>query len=200
MSSLAINNVGSLLSVSSFVFFIVASVGYSDKKGSLRNIPWFTGTYSGIFGSGNVHFGLRTVYNAGAIDEATIDFGDDNCPFAFCDECKRDGDTAMALVITAIFATFFEAVISCASTASTTVFTQWVQMGFALVAAVMVLVAIDLFMNDCYSAVDDASGYDLHWGTGAILAMFGMLLMWADVIVHAVGVMYASRDGNYGTA
>lgn len=199
MSSLAVNGVPSVLSLVSLAFFITASVGYSDKKHTLRQVPWITAKYSGILGSGNVYFGLRTIYNAGAFGDATIDFGEKNCPFSFCDECKRDGDAALGLLIAAIFLTFFEVITCCASTGGTTATTQWVQMAVALTAAVLSLVAVDLFMNNCYDAIDRSTGFDLHWGAGASLAILGMLLMWIDVVAHIVGAVYARYETNYNT-
>jgi hypothetical protein len=64
-------------------------------------------------------------------------------------------------------------------------------------AALTSLIAIGLFMSDCYNAInndssdddtydDDGSSLSLKWGPGAILTIIGMLLMWIVVVLQIV--------------
>lgn len=182
----------SILALASLVFFIIACAGYSNSKDELRVVPWIIGSYSGVLGDGNIYIGLRSYYNSGAVSEAKADFGDKNCALSFCDECQRDGDAALGLLIIALFATFFETCLCCAFTTATSAATQWIQMGISLFAAVFSMVAVILF-GECYDAIDNSSGFDLQWSTGAILAILGVLLMWIVTFAHIVGAIYPDQ-------
>lgn len=186
----AANSVSSVCAFASFIFFIVGSVGYTDNKDTIQDVPWIIGSQD-ITG-GDVFIGLRLYYNSGLL-KTTVKFSDNECILNFCDKCDRDGRIALGLTIIALFFTFAELAACCIFTGKTTVSSHLLQMALSLVAAIFSLAALILFMGDCYDAIDNTDGFDVHWGTSAILVILGMLLMWLALILHVYGSIVASR-------
>jgi hypothetical protein len=183
-----VNTVCGMFSLASLAFFIVACIAYTDRKDDIQNTAWFGGTLRSATGSGKFYVGLNHIYDKGS--GAVVNFGGNLCPLSFCSECERDGDNTFALIVVATVFSFLEFVTCFAYMRTVTVAAQLAQMVQALVAAVFSLVGVAIFMGGCYRSLGDSSGFEnLHWGTSAILATLGMLMMWVVVFMHIAGAV-----------
>jgi hypothetical protein len=183
-----VNTVCGMFSLASLAFFIVACIAYTDRKDDIQNTAWFGGTLRSATGSGKFYVGLNHIYDKSA--GAAVNFGGSMCPLSFCSECERDGDNTFALIVIATVFSFLEFVTCFAYMRTVTVAAQLAQMVQALVAAVFSLVGVAIFMGGCYRSLGYSSGFEnLHWGTSAILATLGMLMMWVVVFMHIAGAV-----------
>lgn len=202
MASVGLNGASLALATISSIFFIIGCVGYANQRDAVQNTAWFTASQDSV----DYYFGLRYAYIhvdiSGFTFDGKIDYSDDACGGDACDKCTRDGKAAFGLtVISTIFAVIVGA-MSAAGIAAPNKMISIANVFLSFVAAVFSLIAIGLFMGECYNAIkDDSSGDDdddayyydddstddsgslpLKWGPGGILTIIGMLMMWIVLI------------------
>eukprot|EP00168_Porphyra_purpurea_P001551 TRINITY_DN11874_c0_g1_i1.p1 TRINITY_DN11874_c0_g1~~TRINITY_DN11874_c0_g1_i1.p1 ORF type:complete len:218 (+),score=9.02 TRINITY_DN11874_c0_g1_i1:59-712(+) len=214
--STGLNGASIALSFISGLFFLIGCVGYADQKAAIENVAWITSSKNNL----DVYFGLRTAYLSykdpvmGTID-LSLDYGGDSCGDQdFCDKCQRDGQGALGLTIIALIFTTITLALSGALIASANKGMQIANIFMSFIAAAVSLIAIGLFMGECYNAVDDSSNADddaaayyyydddggdplsLKWGPGSILTIIGMLLMWIVVVLQIVATVMTGTTAN----
>jgi hypothetical protein len=192
--SAALNGTTVALSLISGIFFIIGCVGYADQRDAVENTAWITSSKDGI----DVYFGLRRAYVgvdfAGTTFNLNLQYGSVDCTDSWCDTCQSDGQGAVGLTILALIFTTITLSLSGALIASANKALQITNVLVSFFAATTSLIAIGLFMSQCYDAInksdnddyDDGSSLDLKWGPGSILTILGMLLMWVVVVLQIV--------------
>jgi hypothetical protein len=199
--SAALNGTTIALSLISGLFFIIGCVGYADQRDAVQNTAWITSSKDGL----DVYFGLRRAYVSfdffGSTYDGNVQYGSStDCMDDWCDKCQSDGQGALGLTIIALIFTTVTMALGGALVASANKSMQIANVIMAFFAALTSLIAIGLFMSDCYNAInndssdddtydddtDDGSSLSLKWGPGAILTIVGMLLMWIVVVLQIV--------------
>lgn len=202
--STGLNGASIALSLVSAVFFLVGCIGYSDQSQTIENVAWITSSKNDI----DLYFGLQAA-------KISIDFGaygtyadtlkyssNTDCNGDFCDKCARDGQGALGLTIIALVFSIVVVGLSGALIASANKGMQIANTLISLISAAFSLIAVGLFMGECYNAInnedDDDDGYDddgvsisLKWGPGAILTILGMLMMWIVVVLQIAAACMA---------
>lgn len=192
--SAGLNGASIALCVISLIFFLVGCIAYSDDGDVIKNTAWFTSSDSGS----DTYFGLKKVYFTFGSFDASVSYGSDSCPDNTCDKCDQDGKGALGLNILAIIFTTITVALSGALLASANKGMQIANIFMSFIAAVCSLISIGLFMGDCYNAINnddddyyDDSGLDLKWGSGSILTLIGMLMMWIVVVLQIAATAMA---------
>jgi hypothetical protein len=215
MASNGLNGVSIALSVVAVTFFIVGTIAYSDEHKNIENTAWIKLSEGDTDG----HFGLRAIYfHLKSLDISfTGKYTDSRCTEDYCDTCEEAGKAAFGLTI---IATIFAAITMALSAASIATYNKSLQIAnvfMAFLSAAASLIAIGVFMSWCWDALnkvfsgdddgytptygdDDGNAQSLKWGSGGILTIIGMLLMWLVVIFQiaaaAVGAPAYSATNN----
>lgn len=129
-------------------------------------------------------FGLRSYSTQDEQAREVIQYQSGECIQDFCKECSRDGVDAFALLVVSMVVSVVEAICSILTYASSAISVHIFHFGLSLTAGIFSLVALNLFMGECYDAIDESPGIKLKWGTGGILAMVGMWMSWIVVAMH----------------
>lgn len=209
MSTLWLNGISIAISVVSVSFVAVGSIGYSEEKSVIQSVAWITSANGGL----SADFGLRSVYlSSDLLDfEVTQTYRDETCTADFCGICEKNGKSSFVLTIIAIGLTVISMIFGGLAMVITSKALQVINGIVSLFAALGSLVAVGVFMFNCYSAVDQdlgegPNGLDLQWGPGAILTIIGMLLMWVVVFCQCgaavgsggTGTVAVCSDDNVG--
>jgi len=169
-----LNYLSSTLSMIAMVFYVIGAIGYANNKDTIKNVPWITSEQSGV----TAYYALKKVYieGKGLEFEQTYSACSDNDGNA-CDKCEDDGKGAFGLcIIGAIIA--FCAMFVCGSLSRSVSFSmQIVSIVLAALACAAGVIALGLFMGNCYDELDDQTPVDLEWGAGAILVIISMFMM-----------------------
>jgi hypothetical protein len=202
MASKGLNGASIALGVISTLFFVVGAIGYSSNTDAIENVAWITSSQDGI----DLYYGLSKAYATLDFNGQTLDlsikYNSDSCSDDWCDKCQRDGQAAVALNILAIIFTVVVVGLSCTLLASPNRGMQTGNAIFSSLASMFSLIAVGVFMGECYKAINDASSgdddtyayddgsssLDLKWGPGAVLALVGMLLMWIVTIFQVAAI------------
>jgi hypothetical protein len=207
MASNGLNGVSIALSVVAVTFFIVGTIAYSDGHKNIENTAWIKLSE----GNRDGYFGLRNVYFHDDIVDfsVTAKYTNEFCTEKYCDTCEKAGKAAFGLTI---IATIFAAITMALSAASIASYNKGLQIAnvfMAFLSAAASLIAIGLFMSWCWNALDkvfsgdddgyypalgddDGNGQHLKWGSGGILTIIGMLLMWLVVIFQIAAAAVAA--------
>lgn len=187
MTQQALNATSAVFSLCAFVFFIVGCVGYSGDKDNLKNAAWIKIDDQGT----EAWFGLLKYHFKTALFEGTTSFKD--CTDSFCDECERDGRSAIGLLVISTVFAFVTTILSGALFASPQVPLQWGNIAVAFVSAAFALIGFGLFMGECYKKIDDSSTLDLEWGPGSVLTCLGLLMMWLVVVLQLLALIIGPK-------
>jgi hypothetical protein len=180
--SLVVNVITLVVGVICLTFFVVGAIGFANTEHTVHNVSWiFT---KGDAANGKTYLGLRKFYVDG--DNESFSSGFKACDGRFCNACYQDGLAAFGLLIIALFFTTFVIGLSAALLAKFNVGLQIANVFASFAAGCSALVAVGLFMGDCYDHIDSAVSTDLHWGPGSILTIIGMGLMWAAVVMQLI--------------
>lgn len=173
------NFISAFLCLVATLFFVIGCIGYSDDEDTVKHTAWIT-----VKSGGNtVYYALRDVYissGGGGSYSDCANFSD------ACEKCEDDGKSAFGLLfIAAIFAAI--TAITCgllgqsagqlATCYSTNATMSLISVVLALLACGASLIAVAMFMGDCYDEIDDTTNDDLKWGPGSILSLIGLLIM-----------------------
>jgi uncharacterized membrane protein YGL010W len=187
-----LNSLTIFLTVSSVAFFTVACIGYADDPTSLKNTSWIV-----MHDHGHAYFGLRKAYldSSELSDSGVISYWTNkDCIEDWCDTCNREGESAFSLTIVALFLSF----LVCGNTGflfiDPSFWTQIVNAVMSGIAALFSLIAIGQFMGHCYYEIDLPH---LRWGTGSILAVLAMLLMWFVMFIQIAAAMMTGKNGEH---
>ena len=185
MSSSILNGVSAAIFAVCVVFMIVGAVGYSNNNDVVENVAWITDSESGV----DVYYGLYKVVINFMGGTFTITYSDDQCEGNTCDACSKDGMAAVSLLA---FALLFSVVGTCLSgilvgTSNSSM--QAANCAMAVLAAFCSILALGVFMGDCYNRIkddinsdddnydDDSSTDGLKWGPGSILTVISVILL-----------------------
>jgi uncharacterized membrane protein len=214
MTSKGLNGASIALGVVSALFFVVGAIGYSKNTDAIENVAWIMSAQGGV----DLYYGLSKAYATveynGQTTDLSIEYDSIWCGGDWCDKCLRDGRTALALNILAIIFTVVVVGMSCALITSPKRGVQASSAICSFLAALFSLIAVAMFMGDCYTAIDNANsgsddgddgttygytnddggigGLELRWGPGAVLALVGMLLMWIVTIFQVAAIFTSS--------
>ena len=173
------NFISTFLCLVACLFFVIGCIGYSEDDDAVKRASWIRVENSGS----TVYYALKEVYVSGGGGGAYSDCA--NLSNA-CEKCEEDGKSAVGLLfIAAIFAAI--TAVTCgllgqsagqlATCYSTNATMGLISVVLALIACGASLIAVSLFMGDCYDEIDDTTNEDLEWGPGAILSLIGLLSM-----------------------
>ncbi len=169
-----LNYVSSTLSMIAMVFYVFGSIGYTSDKDVIQNVAWITAEESGV----NVYYALKKAYITGQGTDVVQSYSDcSNNNGNVCDKCEEDGKGSFVLcIIGAVVALCTMSV--CGSLSRTVSFPmQLLSIAFAGAACAAGVIALGMFMGDCYDKLDDQSNVDLMWGPGSTLVIIAMFLM-----------------------
>ena len=197
----ALNCVSLALCALCFVFFLIGCVGYGSDSSSPETVPWIISDDDNF----DLYFGLQTILvtfespSFSGTFSYTLDYTDSNCTPDFCNDCETDGKAAFGLTLIALVFTTFSLGVLVALLIKYSRTLQIANIFMAAIAASASLIGIGLFMGDCYNAINDenvaddtygGSGYtadvNLQWGSGSIITLVGMLLMWFVTILQII--------------
>ena len=182
------NFASSLLSIAATVLFTLSCFGYSDNKEALKYFSWIISD-----DVGNAYFGLREVYVKskdliGNQNNAFITYSDqDECDENWCTRCYRDGLSAFFLMVLAAFSSILVASSAGSFLRYESKSGQFCNAISAGLTGLMAVIALSMFMDNCYNAIEDSNGnYDnkLEWGRGSILTIIGMFIMWFVAVLQ----------------
>lgn len=166
------NYFSSTLSMIATVFYVIGAIGYSDDDDVIKNVAWITQEQGG----GDGYYGLRQAYITGGGSSTSIKYKDCADANDTCETCEDNGKGAFALcIIGAVVALL--TMFTCGTLSRSVSFPlQLTSILLAAGACIAGLIAISLFMGDCYDKVDD-NGADLEWGPGSVLTIIAMFMM-----------------------
>lgn len=193
--NIGISVVSVALCLISITFFLIGAIGYSTDYDTIRHIPWIVVSTDGT--DQDLYYGLKSISTRFSGIKFYLSYDDDTCTPDWCDDCEKDGDGAFALTFIALFfatvtlvVNFLSATIQGAIALNTV---NIVALCSSLLAGIAAVIALGLFMGDCYNEVDDsADNIDLEWGNGAIVVMVGMLVMWIVTILQVCAMFITS--------
>lgn len=175
------------LSTIAAIFLAIGCVGYSDNRETVQKVPWIYTKGSGEEG----YFGLHKAYftvDGEAVN--VINYAQD-CPESFCDKCHHDGQSAVGLLVTSLVFVALTILFSSIALDIPHVGFQLANIISGVLSVVTSVVAIGLFMNSCFGALDDATDTELKWGTGSILTTLGMLIMFIVTVLQIAATAVA---------
>lgn len=186
-----LNYVSSTLSMIAMVFYVIGSIGYASNKDTIKNVAWITSEQSGV----SAYYALKNIYIEGQGFEIKQSFSDcsDNNGNA-CDKCEEDGKGAFALCIIGAIVSLCTMCV-CSSLARSVSFSmQIVSIALAAGACAAGVIALSLFMGDCYNELDDQVPIDLEWGPGAALVIIAMFLMAGAGIIQVLSTFICTTN------
>jgi uncharacterized membrane protein len=190
--SVALNGTSVALSLLSTIFFIIGSAGLAQDKSTVMNTAWIVSSQNGL----DYYWGLQKVfahYSAfGYTLDVSVKYTSGDCGDNWCNTCQSDGQGAGGLTIIALIFAVVTLAFSGALIGSKNRSMQICNVLMSFFAAFSSLVAIGLFMSQCYNSInnsddddyDDSFSLSLKWGPGSILTILGMLLMWIVVVLQ----------------
>lgn len=187
MSQQALNATSAVLSLCAFAFFVVGCAGYSGDEANLKNASWIRVDDGGT----EVWFGLLKFHVEAAATKLTTNFKD--CNNSYCNECERDGRSAISLLIISTVFAFVSTILSGALFAGPQVFLQWGNIVVTFISAAFALIGFGLFMGECYKEIDNSTTLDLEWGPGSILTCLGLLMMWLVVVLQLLALIVGPK-------
>ena len=177
-----LNYLSSTLSMIATVFYVIGSIGYSSSKDVVKNVAWITAEQSGV----NVFYALKDVLINGHGQEQEQSYSDcSSSDGNACDKCEENGKSAFVLCIVGAIVALCTVTLCGALTSRTVSFSmQLVSIVSAAAACAAGVIALSLFMGDCYDQLDDQTTVDLEWGPGALLVASAMFLMAAVGVIQ----------------
>jgi hypothetical protein len=149
---------------------------------------------------GHAYFGLRKAFldSTDMTDSGIISYRtNEDCIENWCDTCNREGRAAFSLTIVALVSSFVVLGNTGFLFIAPSFWTQVVNAVLSGIAALFSLIAVGMFMGDCYYEIELS---DLRWGTGSILAVLAMLLMWFVMFMQIAAAMMTGKSGDNGEA
>ena len=190
----------------SFTFFIIGCIGFGTHQKVIENVAWIHADNNNL----DIYYGLQYIYVNNNDHRSSYRYGNSyECTEDYCDKCRDEGRVTFSLLI---IATIFSAwaiwlsstLVSSPSNSSNYFVNQVMNLSASLGAAVTSLIAISIFMGDCYRAVRDSTNdnvpalkdaNEVEWGQGAAVATVGMLVMWLIVFFQIIALsMGASQN------
>lgn len=174
------NYLSSTLSFIAMIFYVIGAIGYSDNKDVIENVPWITLKQGGV----TSNFALRAIYTEGSGIDNVSKWSDCANGNNDCDKCEEDGKGAFALTI--IGAVLALVTMSACGTLSRQVSFPLQVVSILLAAATCAagVIAISMFMGDCYDRIDDTTNEDLKWGAGSALTIIAMFMMAGATLIQ----------------
>lgn len=181
----ALNITCAVLSLTTFTFFLIGVIGYSNENTTVENVNWFHSYGSGANANNNVYIGLeRLVYqNAGQPTTAAI-YRD--CNNKTCNICEREGENAFALLIISVIFSFFSLGLSVVGSVAHAKSISGANLASSFVATVFGVIGWSLFVNKCYNKIVDQTTGDYDYGPGAVLTLIAFLLSFVVFILQIV--------------
>lgn len=170
-----LNCLSCILSMIAMVFYVIGSVSYSSNHEVVKNVAWITAEQSGV----NIFYALKDVLikGHGQVQEQSYSDCSNNNGNA-CDNCETDGKNAFVLCIVGAVVALCTMSLCGALTSRTVSFSmQVVSIITAAAGCAAGVIALNLFMGDCYDQLDDQTTIDLEWGPGAMLVAAAMFMM-----------------------
>lgn len=181
------------LSFIAWLFFLIGCISYSEDNETVKNTAWFV--YSQ--GGDTAWYALRKVTVRTEGVEASRIY--ENCSGSVCNQCDVDGKTAFGLLIVALLASTVSTLLSLAMINAP--FPKDIAISnavFSFIAFVTSLIAIAVFMGECYTkAANEVSEDSITWGPGSILSIIGMFFMVGSLV--ALVIAFASDTGSSNT-
>ena len=67
---------------------------------------------------------------------------------------------------------------------------QFSSVFMALVSFAASIIALKLFMGECYSSINDSTNDDLNWGSGSWIVVAGMFLMGITAVIQLIASLF----------
>ena len=167
-----------ILSLISAVFFIVGCAGYAAKKSTIEHAPWIIIEDGGY----DMYFGLYKVFFSSGGTDGSVQYSH-NCNSDWCNTCDKNGKGAVGLVFLALLFSIIVIAHTVYLLYAPSVGKQIANVFLSFAAACTSLIAVGLFMGDCYYAIKESNANtfptkEMEWGPGASVTILGMFFMW----------------------
>jgi len=174
------NYFSSTLSFVAMIFYVIGAIGYSDNEDVVQNVSWITVKQGGV----TAYYALRAIYAEGGGFDDLSKWSDCSNGNNDCDKCEEDGKGAFALcIIGAVLA--LVTMSACGSLSRGVSFPlQILSILLAAATCAAGVIAISMFMGDCYDRIDDATNEDLEWGAGSALTIIAMFMMAGATLIQ----------------
>lgn len=181
--SVALNITSAILSATSFTFFLVGVIGYSNENTTVQNTNWFHRYGTGSAENQNYFVGLeRIVFQNGGLTQgfvyADLDCGD------LCNVCERQGENAFALLVIAVIFAFITMALSTASAIAPMSQISGANIATSFVSTLFGVIGWSLFVNKCFHKIVRSIDGDFDYGPGAILSLIAFLLMFIVFVLQ----------------
>lgn len=178
-----------------WLFFLIGCISYADDTDTVKNVAWIVYKSGGDEAWYALH---KYTFNIQGVKSSSV-YKD--CSGSLCDQCERDGNAAFGLLIVALVFSTFSTVLSLAMLNSTTPKAMASSNAVCcFIAFVTSLIAVAVFMGECYNKVEDTVQNEdkLTWGAGAVLSIIGMFLMVGALL--ALVIAFAADLGSSSQA
>mmetsp|Transcript_46515 Transcript_46515/g.92148 ORF Transcript_46515/g.92148 Transcript_46515/m.92148 type:complete len:222 (+) Transcript_46515:76-741(+) len=197
--SAALNGVSALLALICFIFYMIATVGYSNEKTTIINVNWFHSYGTGSYENQNVFVGLRRLVTQLPGQDTTslayancgMDDDDDN---NFCNVCAREGDSAFGLMALSTILSFIVVGLSVAGIASPSAVMSGANVVIAMLATLFGVIGWGLFVYKCFDKIVEMYPRDMDYGPGAIMSLIAFMLMFIVMILQIVAAILAAKS------
>jgi amino acid transporter len=181
----ALNITCAVLSLTTFTFFLIGVIGYSNENTTVENVNWFHSYGTGSSANSNSFIGLeRIVFQIPGQPTTASIYRD--CNNKTCNVCEREGENAFALLIISVIFSFFSLLLSVAGSVAHSKAISGANLASSLVATVFGVIGWGLFVNKCYNKITDNINQDFDYGPGAVLTLIAFLLSFIVFILQIV--------------
>lgn len=200
MASVGLNATSAILSLTSFTFFLIGCIGYSNENTTVENVNWFWSRDWDNVENHNLYVGLSrlTIENAGS-DTASYPYSSKGCSLNFCDACEKHGENAFALLVIAVVFSFITTLLTIGASAAPSAGLSGGALSTAFVSCLFGVVGWSLFVNKCFRKIvrnDIVGANDFDYGPGAILTLIAFLLAFIVMILQIVSTAIAPASSN----
>lgn len=186
-----LNALSFMVTVIAVVFFVFGCFGYSDNGSTVEGVAWITTDFNSVF----LYYGLRVLYETSDLFNGfstTVKYSDCSDD-GDCNACEIDGQATFAFLVIGTFLAVATNNFCFSNRLLKSRTMHIVTMLTAVGSCASGILALGIFMGDCFHHLDNASSSDLQWGLGAILILISTILMGLVAIVQAIG-LYISVD------
>ena len=188
-----IAGIATFFSVGAFIFYAVASSGYSQDS-TLKGSNWFnldgTNSYNYKY---IIYFGLKgfliSIPDADdyrrfyKYDTYSDESNDD------LDKCDSSGKTAIGLTVVACIFSFITIVANGTGCMTEEIRVKAVSAVLSIISCVFGMIAVGVFITSCYNKFNAVDTNNLHYGTGSILAVTAFMFSWTAFILAFVNIV-----------
>lgn len=156
----------------------------------VKGIYWFVAEQSG----NKVYYGLNSFVTDYANSDFDVEYNSNSCIMSFCDKCNDDSKDTFGLLVTSAVFTMIMMALSFCLVANYSFWIQLINIILAVIPTILSASAVGLFMGDCRDSVSDYfddhtdENWDISWGSGGIIPLVGMLLMFTIVILQLIAM------------